>query len=202
VLADCVSFFMVFVSSFSQSLVRVTAAHDAITKAFKREQDGNAKLKSKLQDMAATEMDLRAKMAVLHQNLDAARKEGEVDRSRTTRLVADADKRVDVLQQDVTQKARQIDQLSRAMKELTEVVAKLRSQEPPERDKEPASSSVGAASTKELQTLRAENQALRNELSAFDVKFFDEIMELKYRHEQLQIAHQAALQKLKALEKA
>lgn len=51
------------------------------------------------------------------------------------------------------------------------------------------------------QELKAENDALRNELSAFDEKFFDEIMELKYKHEELKKVHSELILKLKHYEK-
>jgi hypothetical protein len=165
---------------------RLSQSYEAISRSLSREQETSAKLRARIQELAATETELKAQAVSAARIADEARRNAEMHGARAELVASEAQ----TLQADLAQKSRQVESLSRAVKELSEHIAQLRRQG--------IVANGDGELLRELEAARQENAALRNELSAFDVNFFDEIMDLKYKHEQLQIAHAEAMQRLQS----
>ncbi|GBG27827.1 Centrosomal protein of 290 kDa [Hondaea fermentalgiana] len=171
-------------------------------RALKQENQALVSARDTLQDRAVKYSESSAKAIRLQDAVRGLRRQTraletdvEKERARATALWSENQKLVEELQQASDRlsarvprleagRDQEVDDLRRKVREQTRVIDALRLEVSAATDLGPGAGAVDEDAREALEDLRAENQRLKNELNAFDMDFFEEIEDLKYRYQQ------------------
>jgi len=159
-----------------------------IKKKLKAKEDELANLRIQAEEVEVEKDNLYKKLQQTEQRisqLEMSLQNASVQKGKNTANAATDQREVDALKKKMSEQALLVENLKREIVEAKSIARQQASEAPG------GVSNINAA---EMRQLKEENEKLRDELSAFDMNFFEEIENLKF-------AHAEAIRKLKVYEK-
>lgn len=172
-------------------LQRMKSLYEQSSRALKREVDTNNKLRRAKEQLQQQVDSLTSELLAVRHLSDSTGENAKREKALRMEL-ADAERRIAQFTKDSQQHNAVMKRMKEQMGKMSELLERIQSKHAAElaaqRDQlvqqngQAEGSEQIASLQRQVEQLRVENSALREELSAFDVQFFDEIEELKYRH--------------------